>query len=128
MSYKKIKTYEDACKKLGIDPKKVPIVSGISKIHREAIAAHYKIVIIAQALNDGWQPNWNDFSEYKYYPWFNVKATAKNTAGSGLSCDDYVNARTSAGVGSRLCYKSSEIAEYAGKKFKALYTQYMLFI
>lgn len=122
---KKIKTFADACKALGIKPT-LPDVSGLPEQHQQAIIAHYQLVIIAQALNEGWQPNWNDSNQYKYTPWFNVKATAKNPAGSGLSSDDFGNGYSFTCVGSRLCYKSREVAEYAGKTFKKLYEQYFL--
>lgn len=122
----KIKTFEDACTALGIDASKLPDVSMLPSEHQDAITAHYKLVIIAQALNEGWKPNWNDSNEYKYYPWFNVKASKNNPSGSGFSYDDYGRWNTGTLVGSRLCFKSSELAEYAGKTFKKLYEQYFL--
>lgn len=118
---KKIKTFEDACKALKLDPKKLPKVIGLPALHKKSIIAYYKLVIIAQALNEGWKPNWSDGMELKYYPWFWF-----NKAGSGFSHYDYVGSGASASVGSRLCYKSSEIAEYAGKQFKNLYEEYHL--
>lgn len=123
----KIKTFEDACKALKLDPKKLPDVSALPKLHQKALIAHYKLVIIAQALNEGWTPNWNDYNEYKYYPWLKVKASAKKPSGSGLSYHVCVCPGSYAGVGSRLCFKTSELAEYAGKKFIKLYEEYMLF-
>lgn len=126
MNHKTVKTFEDACKALAIDPKALPQVSMLPAAQQKAIVAHYKLVIIAQALNDGWQPNWSDSSEYKYFPWFKVNATAKTPSGSGLSfgvCGTWI---TATDVGSRLCFKTRELAEYAGKKFKALYEQYFL--
>ena len=125
---RKIKTYEDACKKLGISPKSLPGVSKLPVKDRKAIIAHYKLVKIAQALNDGWQPNWNDSSEYKYYPWFRVAADDKRPSGFGFSatlCDGWY---TGTIVGSRLCFKSSALALYAGKQFKKLYQEYFIFV
>jgi hypothetical protein len=81
---KKIKTFIQACKKLGLDASKLPDVSCLPDIHQKAIIAHYKLIIIAQALNDGWQPNWNDSNQGKYYPWFEIKADTKSPGGSGL--------------------------------------------
>jgi hypothetical protein len=116
----KIKTFAGACKALGMDAKNLPDVSMLPHDQQEAIIAHYKLVIIAQALNEGWKPNWSDYNEYKYYPWFNMRS------GSGLSYFDYVYWVTLTLVGSRLCFKSRELAEYAGKNFKKLYEQYFL--
>jgi hypothetical protein len=117
----KIKTFNDACKALKLDPKKLPIVTGIPAKDRKAIIAHYKLVIIARALNAGWKPNWKDSNEYKYYPWFWM-----DKAGSGFSYHDYAYSFTSSGVGSRLCFKSYDLAVYAGKQFKSLYKEYFL--
>jgi hypothetical protein len=87
----KIKTFEGACKALGIDAKKLPDVSMLPADHQDAIIAHYKLVIIAQALNEGWKPDWSDYNQYKYYPWFNVRS------GSGLSYFDFVGWTTHCG-------------------------------
>jgi hypothetical protein len=123
----KIKTFEDACKALSIDASKLPDVSILPQQHQDAITAHYKLVIIAEALNEGWKPNWNDRSEYKYYPWFEVKASKNKPSGSGVSYDGCAYWGSYASIGSRLCFKSSELAKYAGKQFKKLYEQYFLF-
>jgi hypothetical protein len=115
----KIKTFEAACKALKLDPVKVlPKVSGMPTHHQEAIVAHAKLVIITEALNEGWKPNWKDSSEWKYYPWFDMRS------GSGLSYNVYDLRNSYSHVGSRLCLKSSELAKYAGTTFKKLYTQY----
>jgi hypothetical protein len=116
---KKIKTFQQACKKLGIKSA-LPDVSALPKDQQKAIIAHYKLVIIAKALNDGWKPNWKDSSQWKYYPWFDMQS------GSGLSYYDDVYAYSISPVGSRLAYKSSDLARYAGKQFIKLYKDYFL--
>ena len=117
-----VKTFEAACKKLKLDPAKVlPKVSGMPKHHQDAIIAHSKLVIITEALNDGWKPDWTNDDEWKYYPWFDL------SSGSGLryyGCDYLFS---SSPVGSRLCFKSRELAEYAGKQFINLYEKSFLF-
>ncbi len=122
----KIKTFEDACRQLGINPESLPDFSMIPENHRKALLAHYKLIIIAQALNDGWKPNWNDYDEYKYYPWFAIEADDKNHSGVGLSFRDYGRWYAHADVGSRLCFKSRELAKYAATQFNELYKDYML--
>ncbi|MGE0636013.1 MAG: hypothetical protein AB7G44_03490 [Bacteroidia bacterium] len=125
---KKIKSFEDACKALGIDPTKLPEVSMLPEQHRNAIIAYYKLFIIAEALNEGWKPNWNDSDEWKYYPWLWVTADADNTAGSGLSFSDFVCTNSISSVGSRLCFKTRELAKYAGEQFTELYAEAFLFL
>jgi len=116
-----VKTFEGACKKLKLDPVKcLPKVSGMPKNHQAAIIAHAKLVIITQALNDGWVPDWTNSNQWKHYPWFDL------SSGSGLSFHYVDNRFTLSVVGSRLCFKSEELAEYAGKKLKKLYTDYFV--
>lgn len=120
-----IKSFEDACKALSIEPA-LPGVSWLPEKHQKAIIAHYKLVIIAQALNEGWEPDWSNWSQYKYYPWMEIKATKKNPAGSGFSGYDFDYSSTITAVGSRLCFKSRDLAMYAGKQFEDLYADYWL--
>ena len=121
---KKIKTFNDACKALKLKPT-LPNVSALPKKHQKALLAHYQLIIIAEALNEGWQPNWNN-GESKYYPWFEIKANEKNPSGFGFSTTHCVYWRTLADVGSRLCFKSNKLALYAGKQFEKLYKDYLL--
>ena len=115
----KIKTFEDAFAALNLKPESIIDFSAAPEKHRKALEAHYKLVIIAEALNEGWKPNWEDFNENKYTPWFTHKA------GFGLSCYDYDGWDAGTNVGSRLCLKTSELAEYAGKQFEELYRDYL---
>lgn len=123
---KKIKTFNDACKALKLNPKDLPIVTMLPEKQQKAIIAHYKLIIIAQAINTGWEPNWNDNNENKYYPYFYYEADKSKPSGFGLAfvgCGDRV---TFADVGSRLCFKSREIAKYAAIQFMDLYEDYFI--
>lgn len=49
----KIKTFETACKALKLDPVKVlPKVAGMPKHHQDALIAHAKLIIIAEAMKE----------------------------------------------------------------------------
>ncbi len=122
---KLIASYKEACKKLNIDPTTLPVVDKLNEKYQKSIIAHYKLVIIAEALNDGWLPNWLDHSEYKYYPWFYVDANAK-TAASGFSYNGCAYWDTATAAPGRLYFKNRELAIYAGKKFKKLYRDYLM--
>jgi len=81
----------------------------------------YKILkVIVEVLNEGWVPDWKNSNQYKYYPWFDL------SSGSGLSCADYVALSSHSDVGSRLCFKTAELAEYAGKQFIKEYTDFFI--
>jgi len=120
----KIKSFEDACKALGISTN-LPEVSALPVNQQKAIKAHYMLMIIAEALNEGWKPNWNDWNEYKYYPWFKMGNDGASP-GVGFSYVGCGDADAVSDVGSRLCFKTSELAKYAGKQFEELYKDYYL--
>lgn len=129
----KIKSFEDACKALGISTV-LPDVSKLDEISQKGVVSSYKLQIIARALNkvgeDGtgteeWTPNWNDHNEYKYYPWFYMGKDGASPGG-GFRYGDFVYGYTDSFVGSRLCFKSAELARYAGNTFEDLYKDYFL--
>ena len=107
----RIKTFEGACKELGINPSQL-----LSCDDTSDEAAYKKLKVIVKALNQGWIPDWNNSSEYKYYPWFNLKG------GFVFFVYDY-HFQYSA-VGSRLCFRSRELAEYAAKQFESIYKDF----
>ena len=114
-------SFEDACEALGLDATKLPDVSMLHEKHQKAITAHYKLVTIAEALNEGWTPDWSNHREYKYLPWFNVVKKEGSGSGFGLAYDVYGYWDTGTIVGSRLCFKTSDLAKFAGNQFKELY-------
>jgi hypothetical protein len=117
----RVKSFEDACQVLGISTN-APDVKGLPRKHQRAIVANYKLIIIAEALNEGWKPNWQDSDEYKYYPWFDM------TNPAGVGCSNTYNAASyaNASIGSRLCFKNRELAIYFGQQFTDLHNESML--
>ena len=112
-----IKTFEDACKALQLNSETVlPVVTNFPEQHQKALTAHAKLIVIADALNEGWKPDWNNGDEYKYYPWFDME--------NGFVFIVCVYDFQASGVGSRLCFRSRELAEYAGTQFEDLYKEY----
>jgi hypothetical protein len=120
--YKEIKSFEDACKKINLDPAKLPDVSGIPKEFAKPIIAAYKLYIIYKAINNGWKPDWSKWNQYKYYPWFEVLSS-----GFGFSASLCVFDYSCTSVGSRLCTDTSEKALYIAKQFESEYLDYLLF-
>ncbi len=117
----RVKTFEDACNELGIDPQiAIPFKVPSSSFHR-GVNAVAKLFIITEALNEcAWQPDWTNADEYKYAVWYEGN---KNT-GSGLSSYDFGRWISDSVVGSRLCFKTRELAEYAGRQFEAEYIEF----
>lgn len=106
----RVKTFEDALKETGRTD--VSDFSCLPSDIRNHFVALYKMIVIAEALNEGWVPDWDNNNEYKHYPWFKMSASC---FAFGVSCCDCSGA--SAGGGSRLKFKTSELAEYAARQF-----------
>ena len=115
----KVKSFEDACKVLDITPS-VPVVTGIPEKYQKPLIANYQLMVIAEALNEGWTPDWSNGEWDKWYPWFNMY----NSSSAGRFSFCVSDARYSlSSVGSRLCFKSEELADYAGTQFLELYRE-----
>jgi hypothetical protein len=83
--------------------------------------AYKQMKLIVSALNEGWVPDWQDSDQYKYYPWFDMN----DSSSSGRFSFDYSGyQRSASGVGSRLCFKSRELCEYACRTFLDIYRKF----
>lgn len=122
----RVKTYEDACKVLGVEP--INEQNAKAQGFRSDEIARRKLETIAAALNEGWKPDWNNTDQYKYYPYFYIQENAKGKGSAGLSCADTNSAASAANasVGSRLCFYASRLARYASNQFTDLYEQILI--
>ena len=122
----RVKTYEDACKVLGVEP--INEQNAKAQGFRSDEIARRKLETIAAALNEGWKPDWNNTDQYKYYPYFYIQENTKGKGSAGLSFADahYAATTTDASVGSRLCFYASRLARYAGNQFTDLYEQILI--
>lgn len=105
----RIKTFADAWEYCG--KPEIPLIQGNEK-QIEYFIAVYQMSIICKALNEGWEPDWDNDSEPKYYPYFNMSP-------SGFAFDDTLHdyAYAVAGCGSNFRLKTAELAKYCGKQF-----------
>ena len=115
----RIKTFEDAMQATG--RKEVPDFSSFPEDMRKHFEALFKMVVIVEAMNEGWKPDWDNYNEYKYYPWFDMSPSSFAFLDSLCDC---VCAR--AGSGSRLALKSEQLAVYCGKQFLELWKEMLL--
>lgn len=122
-----IKSFEDACKILGIDTI-LPDVEGCMEKDRKSIIAFYKLTIIIRALNQGWEPELNNYRQEKFYNFWLFGGAASDGSGCGLSASSANSGFSIAtsDVGARLAFKSRELAEYAAKQFIDLYSDFLL--
>ena len=114
----RIKTFEDACAYLDLNP--IDVLPPETIYNAKFLIASAKLAIITKALNEGWEPNWDNSSEWKYYPWFDIRSS-----GGGFSFYVYGGGTTRSFVGSRLCFKSRGLATYAGTQFLYIYKDFM---
>jgi len=108
-------SFEDACRKLGH--------TTVLPVSNKFVIAGHKLSIIAEALNEGWIPNWNNEQEYKYVPVFDMRTSA--TKGVSFVYVDTLWNHTHSVVGSPLCYKTNDLAYFIANYFIDLYQDYM---
>lgn len=146
----RIKTFDDAWKELG--GAKHPLCREYEKARLAGIAddntelkAYLQLRIICAALNEGWQPQFTT-DEYRYYSWFYLltqekydnlseeekgrvvgRASGSANASGGLVCANAggVSSSSHAHNGSRLVFKTRELAEYAGHQFLDIWADFV---
>ena len=141
----RIKTFEDACEELGAEHPLVKLWTDYPYIglnsQSEDVVAYMKLRIICAALNEGWEPQFTK-DEWRYFPWSVLytqeeidgmnedeksrvvyRSSSSAYASGGVACASADNDASYAYAyfGSRLAFKSRELAIYAGKQFIELY-------
>ena len=138
----RIKTFDDACNALGDEHPFVTQYRLTAAAYKgdpmtEDFIAYLKLRIIVAALNEGWEPKFEK-GEYRYYPWFYlytkeqydelddeekgrcVLRSGSNTYSSSGFVLCYANNDASYSHsyhGSRLVFRTRELAAYAGRQF-----------
>lgn len=101
------------------------LIKELNPKHIEALVALNELLTIAEAWNkaDGFVPDFSDYSQEKWFPWFKYdKEAARFVCVSMYSATSYVSAY----LGSRICFKTRERAEQFGKQFIELYNKVFL--
>lgn len=121
-------TWEQVCEKLGIDANYRPDVSRLSARHAETVTSHFEAALVIDALNwndeknEPWFPDWQNDDEPKYEIWWDMEKDENNPSGFRLVYVRYYC--TFSYVGSRLCFRSRELAVYAVKYFPDILRRY----
>ena len=146
----RVRTFEDACRTLGEEHPMVLAYQN-TKIHitdyfgTDDVIAYLKLRIICAALNEGWEPKFTTY-EYRWFPWFELftqqelddmseeqrsRVVARSDdnayADGGVAFAHAACAASYAGTfcGSRLAFKSKELAEYCGKQFIDIWADFV---
>lgn len=151
----RIKTFDDSCKELGDENKFVSdyknflrvrtMEDSISIEYGKDLLSYLKLRIIVAALNEGWEPKFEK-GEYRYFPWLYLctkeqydelddEKKRRCVLRSGYNmysyfgfvfCNaDYGASHSNASFGSRLAFRTRELAEYAGKQFTEEWADFM---
>ena len=149
----RVKTFEDAVSELGKEHPLVKVYQSIkygycSELVGKDLLAYTKLSIICEAINEGWRPQFT-LDERRWYPYYELltddeieemseeeKSRVVGRAGhvasarGGLVCSDanVVSSNSYTYFGSRLAFKSEELAVYAGKTFIDIYKDFVMFI
>lgn len=101
------------------------LVTDINLKHIEALIALNKLFTLAEAWNkeDGFVPDFSDWEQDKFFPWFMYNKDAAVFVFAGTDCTPTT---AFANLGSRLCFKSSARAAQFGKQFTDLYNKVFL--
>lgn len=145
--FHEIKTFEDACKRLGISAENLLVDSlGDTETFLQA-NAFYKLMIIQKAINNGVLHDKYGLLYYPYWVLYSKKemermseeekqrkcvrqllpcAGANSAEYSSIRCAivSHRGASTSTNCGFPLCFNSEEAALYAAHQFEYLFFQY----
>jgi len=151
----RIKTFEDAYNELGEDHPLTTLYDNfINELPNQEkadgdVLAYLKLRIIVAALNEGWKPKFVK-GEYRWAPWFSLLTNeeidkmddedkeevcrvvgrsdyyANAVGGLVYSVARGASSLSVTSLGSRLAFKTSELAEYAGKQFIEFYRDMMI--
>jgi hypothetical protein len=149
----RVKTFEDACEVLQEIDEDNKFVREYDFVYNELdchaspdLIAFLKLRIIAAALNEGWVPNIKE-QEERWYPWFwlytkeewdnlsekdkedgcllGVIAPNDSFAGFAFSLSNSGISPSYAYYGSRLCFRTEELATYCGKQFVQIWRDFL---
>lgn len=146
----RVKTFEDACQILGIDAEAIQEQWESAGLDMIDEIAYQKLRIITAALNEGWEPDFTNPDEYRYYPylclWTKEELEQKTdewkdernlqlwlgggSSRAGASCglagasSGFAWSSARADRSARLAHKTEELAIYSGKQFTELWANY----
>lgn len=141
----RIKTLDDALEELGPNHFLVKEFDCLCNAETTFNTKVYsQLCVITAALNEGWTPKFIK-GERRYFPYFFLytdevirnmseeekyrmvyRSDSHAVAYGGVSYASYDSATVGASIGSRLAFKTRELAEYAGEQFAKLYANYLL--
>lgn len=148
----RVKTFDDACDVLGDEHPFVNQYRETGAVYKgdEKVGdfiAYLKLRIIVAALNEGWEPQFTE-DEYRYFPWFYLytkeehdemdedkkrcHVLLRSGSNASASCGfvyvlaDYDASHSCTSFGSRLAFRTSKLARYAGEQFAKEWADFLI--
>ena len=138
----RVKTFEDAVEMLSYDNKALmDFVKICDKNCAKDILAYSKLRVIAEALNEGWKPTFDE-DEYRFYPLFYTeeeydkldkeKKKEFSFVGYESECYPYFVSSsatamtcTNLNFSARITFRTHELAKYCGCQFIDIWSDYL---
>lgn len=118
------KSFEAVLDHLGeLDPEVVnykKIASVFEDDPKNHLLNYQKAVVLIRAINDGWEPDWDNGNERKYFLWFDMGSS------SGFRYSAYDRWRSLSAVGSRLAFKNYEDGQWLFDQYPEVFENFML--
>ena len=120
INLKNIKSFDDILKLANLKEENILIFKNPSNKNEVKINAYNKLLLIVTVLNEGWEPDFSNHSQSKYYPYF--MAGSGGLVYSGYASYFYL----SHCIGEAVFYKDSNLAKLAGTVFIKEYNEFLL--
>lgn len=105
----------------------LPIVDHLPERFRKPLTGAMQAMVVTEAFNEGWVPDYTDYSQDKYFVCPRIEANAEHPSGFGFSSSYCGHRGTYSLCGSRHAFKSAEDAMCALEQFPEIFKDYILF-
>lgn len=128
----RVQSFEDACDELG-KSYDLPFDQNTKDLVERSTNGRYKLMVIAQALNEDWAIDINNKKQEVWWNWTDLRGVLAGgsandgaVAGFGSSVTDDAPSPASTYFGSRLCLRSKPIAEHHRLGFIPIWCEYLI--
>jgi hypothetical protein len=115
-----LEDYKLACEKLNISSE-LPNVPHLPIGLQNFILSKIMLPILIKAERGDWVPDFNNYSQWKYYPWWDMETYGDDTAGSGFSLNGVYCDGTGTCIGAPFVFEHEVTAKEFAEKYIDLY-------
>ena len=103
----------------------LPDVSMLDPIFRAHMISHYKLMVIIRSRNIGFKHDYNDYSQWKHFPYWDMETYDDAPVGSGFSLNAVFSECTLTCVGAPFVSENEATAKAIATDFECLYKDIM---